>query len=94
LLQKGGTVVSEVYFTEGDKMAKETKKEKQKINIDGTEYDSDQLSDKAKILLDLFRKLTRRLLNFAFNLIRLHLLESRRLLTYKKKLSSNTLFLS
>jgi hypothetical protein len=68
LLQKGGTVVSEVYFTEGDKMAKETKKEKQKINIDGTEYDSDQLSDKAKNIIGFVQKIDKEATELRFQL--------------------------
>lgn len=49
-------------------MAKETKKEKQKINIDGTEYDSDQLSDKAKNIIGFVQKIDKEATELRFQL--------------------------
>ena len=38
-------------------MAEEKKNDKPKVNIDGTEYDLDQLSDKAKSIIGFIQKL-------------------------------------
>ena len=49
-------------------MADEKKNDKPKVNIDGTEYDLDQLSDKAKSIIGFVQKLDKEVVDFRFQL--------------------------
>ena len=49
-------------------MADEKKNDKLKVNIDGTEYDLDQLSDKAKSILGFVQKLDKEVVDLRFQL--------------------------
>ena len=49
-------------------MAKEKNNDKPKVNIDGTEYDLDQLSDKAKSILGFVQKLDKEVVDLRFQL--------------------------
>jgi hypothetical protein len=49
-------------------MAEEKKNEKLKVNIDGTEYDLDQLSDKAKSIIGFVQKLDKEVVDLRFQL--------------------------
>ena len=49
-------------------MAEEKKNDKPKVNIDGTEYDLDQLSDKAKSIVGFVQKLDKEAAELRFQL--------------------------
>ena len=49
-------------------MADEKKNDKLKVNIDGTEYDLDQLSDKAKSIIGFVQKLDKEVVDLRFQL--------------------------
>jgi hypothetical protein len=49
-------------------MAEEKKNDKPKVNIDGTEYDLDQLSDKAKSIIGFVQKLDKEVVDLRFQL--------------------------
>ena len=49
-------------------MAEEKKNDKLKVNIDGTEYDLDQLSDKAKSIIGFVQKLDKEVVDLRFQL--------------------------
>ena len=49
-------------------MAEEKKNDKPKVNIDGTEYDLDQLSDKAKSIIGFVQKLDKEVVELRFQL--------------------------
>jgi hypothetical protein len=49
-------------------MADEKKNDKPKVNIDGTEYDLDQLSDKAKSIIGFVQKLDKEVVDLRFQL--------------------------
>ena len=49
-------------------MADEKKNDKPKVNIDGTEYDLDQLSDKAKSIIGFVQKLDKEVVELRFQL--------------------------
>ena len=49
-------------------MADEKKNDKPKVNIDGTEYDLDQLSDKAKSIIGFIQKLDKEISELRFQL--------------------------
>jgi hypothetical protein len=49
-------------------MAEEKKNDKPKVNIDGTEYDLDQLSDKAKNIVGFVQKLDKEVAELRFQL--------------------------
>ena len=49
-------------------MADEKKNDKPKVNIDGTEYELDQLSDKAKSIIGFVQKLDKEVVDLRFQL--------------------------
>jgi hypothetical protein len=49
-------------------MAEEKKNDKPKVNIDGTEYELDQLSDKAKSIIGFVQKLDKEVVDLRFQL--------------------------
>ena len=49
-------------------MVDEKKNDKPKVNIDGTEYDLDQLSDKAKSIIGFVQKLDKEVVDLRFQL--------------------------
>jgi hypothetical protein len=49
-------------------MAEEKKNDKPKVNIDGTDYDLDQLSDKAKSIISFVQKLDKEAAELRFQL--------------------------
>ena len=49
-------------------MTKENSNDKPKVNIDGTEYDLDQLSDKAKSIIGFVQKLDKEVVDLRFQL--------------------------
>jgi len=49
-------------------MVEEKKNDKPKVNIDGTEYDLDQLSDKAKSIIGFVQKLDKEVVDLRFQL--------------------------
>jgi hypothetical protein len=49
-------------------MTKENSNGKPKVNIDGTEYDLDQLSDKAKSIIGFIQKLDKEVAELRFQL--------------------------
>ena len=49
-------------------MTKENSNGKPKVNIDGTEYDLDQLSDKAKSIIGFIQKLDKEISELRFQL--------------------------
>ena len=49
-------------------MAEEKKNDKPKVNIDGTEYELDQLSDKAKSIIGFVQKLDKEVVELRFQL--------------------------
>jgi len=49
-------------------MTKENSNDKPKVNIDGTEYDLDQLSDKAKSIIGFIQKLDKEISELRFQL--------------------------
>ena len=49
-------------------MAEEKKNDKPKVNIDGTEYELDQLSDKAKSIIGFVQRLDKEVVELRFQL--------------------------
>jgi|TARA_Y100000294_G_scaffold71979_1_gene68090 hypothetical protein len=49
-------------------MTKKNSNDKPKVNIDGTEYDLDQLSDKAKSIIGFIQKLDKEVAELRFQL--------------------------
>ena len=49
-------------------MTEEKKNDKRKVNIDGTEYDLDNLSDKAKSIIGFVQKLDKEVAELNFQL--------------------------